>query len=311
MTARKLISVIIPVFNEEPNIRPAYEAVSAALDRLAARYDWEILFTDNHSSDRTFAEIEILAAKDPRVGGLRFSRNVGYQKSIETGYFNSKGDAVVQLDCDLQDSPELIVDFVRLWEEGYKVVYGVRRDRPEGFAIHAARKLFYRLVRALSEDDLPLDAGDFRLVDRQLLVELQKLEDFQPYLRGAISNLGFRQIGVPYSRAARERGESKFSMMGYIGFALDGILNHSVVPLRIASYFGLAVSTLTLVAAFGYLAGRMILGKEWPAGFATTTFLILASLSIIAMFLGIIGEYLARIYKQVKRQWPVIVEKRV
>ena len=305
----KLISVIIPVLNEEPNILPAYKAVSAILDGLAPKYEGEILFTDNHSTDATFNEIQKLAAKDPRVRGLRFSRNVGYQKSIETGYFQSKGSAVIQLDCDLQDPPELIQEFIRLWEKGYMVVYGVRQERAEGWFINTARKCFYRLVTTLSDEALPLDAGDFRLVDRRLLDELQKLEDAQPYLRGAIANLGFDQIGVPFRRLPRTNGTSKFSFFSYVRFALNGILNHSIVPLRIASYCGLIISFVTFLSAFGYLAGRLFFGKDWPAGFATTILLLLSSFSITAMFLGIIGEYIARIYRQIKKQWPVIVEK--
>ena len=305
----KLISVIIPVLNEEPNILPAYKAVSAIFDGLAPTYGGEILFTDNHSTDGTFDEIQKLAEKDHRVRGLRFSRNVGYQKSIETGYFQSKGSAVIQLDCDLQDPPELILEFIRLWEKGYMVVYGVRQERAEGWFINTARKSFYRLVNALSDEALPLDAGDFRLVDRRLLDELQKMEDAQPYLRGAIANLGFDQIGVPFRRLPRTIGASKFSFLSYVKFAMNGILNHSIVPLRIATYFGLCISFVTFLSALGYLAGRLFFGKDWPAGFATIILLLLSSLSITAMFLGVIGEYIARIYRQIKKQWPVIVER--
>jgi len=293
------------------NIRPVYSAVTALMDPISERYHLEIVFTDNHSTDGTFEEIAKISEGDPRVRGLRFSRNVGYQKSIETGYFRSNGDAAVQLDCDLQDPPALILEFIRYWEQGYKVVYGIRRDRSEGWLINAARKLFYRLVRALSEDDLPLDAGDFRLVDRQLLLELQKREDPQPYLRGSIAAMGFEQMGIPYARAARKLGESKFSFLGYVRFAMNGILNHSIVPLRIATYFGLTISILTFTLAMGYLAGKLILGKDWPAGFATSVFLQLASTSVTAMFLGIIGEYLARIYRQLKRPCTAIVEREV
>lgn len=311
MTPRKLISIIIPVYDEEENIQRCYQAATDIMTGLSAAYDYEILYTDNHSSDRTFELITEIAAKDPHVRGLRFSRNVGYQKSIEAGYFQSRGDAAVQLDCDLQDPPELIPEFIKLWEEGNKIVYGIRASRPEGILMHGVRRLFYRLVSALSEDTLPVDAGDFRLVDRCILREMQKLEDCQPYLRGAMANMGFQQIGVPYARHARVHGESKFSLAGYIGIALDGILNHSIVPLRVASYFGFCVSVITLLMLFGYLIGKFLFGSNWPGGFATTTLLLLASLSINALFLGIIGEYLGRIYRQVKRQWPVIIEKSV
>src|SRR5262249_30727799 len=150
-----------------------------------------------------------------------------------TAYANAVGDAAIQIDCDLQDPPGMIEDFLRKWEEGYYVVYGIRRGRRESATMNAVRKLFYRLIDSLREDDLPLDAGDFRLVDRRILDEVIKIEDYQPYLRGTIASLGFEQIGISYERAERKRGESKFSFRALIGLAMDGILNHSVVPLRI------------------------------------------------------------------------------
>jgi glycosyltransferase involved in cell wall biosynthesis len=309
--SRKLITILVPVFNEEQNIEPLYEALQPVLGQLSDRYDFEILFTDNHSTDATFPAIERLAARDPRVRALRFSKNFGFQRSILTGYMQARGDAAVQIDCDLQDPPELILEFVKKWEEGHRVVYGIRSSRKEGWAMNATRRVFYRLIDSLSEDDLPLDAGDFRLVDRRVLDELKTVDDYQPYLRGTVAALGFSQVGIPYDRSERVRGESKFSFGELVGLALDGILNHSVVPLRIATYLGLAVSVVTLVAVVGYAAGRLFFGANWPPGFATVIVLILASLSLNALFLGIIGEYLGRIYKQVKRRPLTIIEREI
>ena len=195
--SKKLVSVVVPVFNEEENVARLHAAVTETMAPLGERYDWEFVFTDNHSSDRTFELLEGLAKQDPRVRAFRFSRNFGFQRSIWTGYALARGDAAVQLDCDLQDPPGLIPEFLRLWEQGYKVVYGIRRSRPEGWWINLYRKVFYRLIDFLSEDDLPKDAGDFRLVDRRVLDELRLIHDQQPYLRGSIAALGFRQIGVP------------------------------------------------------------------------------------------------------------------
>lgn len=309
MTTKKLISFLIPVYNEEDNVGPAHERVCAVMAPLAGRYDFELLFTDNHSEDATFERLEALARKDARVRVIRFSRNFGYQRSIHAGYARAKGAAAIQLDCDLQDPPDLVPEFLRLWEAGNQVVYGVRSTREGEPLMSLARKTFYRLIDALSEDELPHDAGDFRLVDRRVIEELLKMEDSQPYLRGALASVGFTQIGVPYDRAARERGSSKFAMGDLFGLALDGIMNHSIVPLRLATYVGLAVSLATFLALLGYTAGRIFFGRSWPAGFATTTALILLSLSLNAVFFGIIGEYVGRIYKQVKRRPLVIVEK--
>ena len=307
----RLISIVVPVFNEEDNIVPLYDRVLKVMFSLADRYDYEFIFTDNHSTDMTFERLEQLARRDERVRVYRFSRNFGFQRSIYTGYVNANGDAAIQLDCDLQDPPELITDFVRHWAEGYQVVYGVRRSRKESRMINRVRKVFYWLIDVLSEDSLPHDAGDFRLVDRRILDELKKFDDYQPYLRGTIAAMGFKQIGVPYDRAERFSGTSKFSLGALFKLATDGILNHSIIPLRISTFTGLTISMVTFLGIIGYLIGKLLLGKEWPAGFATTTALILLSLSLNALFLGIIGEYIGRIYQQVKKRPLTIVERTV
>jgi polyisoprenyl-phosphate glycosyltransferase len=307
---KRLITILVPAFNEEPNIEPLYQALLPVMTRLE-RYEFEILFVDDHSTDGTFRELERLARIDSRIRVIRFSRNFGFQRGVFTGFLHARGDAAVEMDCDLQDPPEVIVDFVSKWEEGYRVVYGVRTTRKEGWLITTTRKLFYRMLDSLSEDELPVDAGDFRLLDRRVLDELKKFDDYQPYVRGTVAALGFSQIGVPYERAARTRGESKFSFGPLLGLALDGILNHSVVPLRIATYLGLAVSVLTFIAIVGYAVGRLFFGQNWPPGFASVIILILGSLSLNALFLGIIGEYLGRIYKQVKRRPLTIIEREI
>lgn len=307
--SRRLISIIVPVFNEELNIGPFYEAVSRQIEPLSDRYEFEFVFTDNHSTDATFPLLAELAQRDPRVHAYRFSRNFGYQRSIMTGYIRSQGDAAIQLDVDLQDPPELIPRFLEEWRDGADVVYGIRSKRQEPLLINLQRALFYRLIDRLSEEKLPVDAGDFRLISRRIIDLLKRFEDVQPYLRGTIATLGFKQVGIPYSRNARERGESKFPFSKLVALAVDGILNHSVVPLRISTYFGLIVSFLTLLSIVGYSAAKFIFGSQWPAGFTTLAALILASISINAMLLGIIGEYLGRIYRQQKRQPLTIIEE--
>lgn len=310
-TRRKLVSILIPAFNEEENVRRAHDEVARVFATIP-QYDYEIIFTDNHSTDRTFAILKELAAANPRVRVIRFARNYGYQRSVLVAYQAARGDCSVQVDCDLQDPPALIPQMLTLWEnEGHEVVYGVRRSLKDSRRVAFARRAFYRLIRALSEDDLPIDAGEFRLVDRKILDELRKVDDTSPYVRGLISAMGFSQAPIDYDRGARVAGTSKFPWRAMVGLAVDGILNHSLVPLRIASLVSLVIGATTFIVMFVYLIGRLFLGQEWPAGFATTTILLLMSITLNAMFLGIMGEYLGRVFMQSKRRLIPIVEARL
>ena len=308
---RKMLSIIIPVYNEEENIKIAYDLITAVMLDIHEKYDYELLFTDNHSTDNTFEILQKLAQTDVHVRLLRFSKNFGYQKSILTGYLYATGDMAIQLDCDMQDPPELIPEFLRYWEMGYKVVYGIRKSRKENWCINSLRKIFYKLINILSEDYLPKDAGDFRLIDRKVINVLKQIQDSQPYIRGTIASVGFNQVGIPYDRNARISGKSKFKSGDMISLAMDGILNHSITPLRIATFIGFSVSILAVILSLIYFIGKLIYGPLWDAGFATTTVLILISIGLNGFFLGIIGEYIGRIYKQVKKQPITIIEKKI
>lgn len=303
----KLVSLVIPVLNEESNIPALHERLSAVADALDG-YTVEMVFTDNHSTDGTFPLLEQLAAKDARVRAFRFSRNFGFQRSILAGMRYARGDAAIQLDADMQDPPEMIPEMIRKWEEGNQVVYGIRTHRQEGRGIQFVRRSFYRIINGLSDTPLPVDAGDFRLMDRVVLDQLAQINEPDPYIRGAVAEMGFNQVGIPYRRDARTSGESKFNLGSMVSLAVDGILNHSTTPLRVATWFGLAVSLLTVLASIGYLIARFVTQSNWPAGFATTTVLILLSLSINALFLGIIGEYIGRIFRAIRPRPLVILE---
>ena len=303
---KPLISIVVPVFNEEENVHPLYEAVKTELDKISNEYDYEFIFTDNRSTDATFTRLKSLARTDPRVRVARFSRNFGYQRSIYTGLCLARGAAAIEIDCDLQDPPPVIHNFLAKWKEGFEVVYGIRRRRKESGPLNLTRKVFYQLINLLSDDELPLDAGDFRLVDRKVLNQLKQIYDANPYLRGAIASLGFNQVGVPYERDERKRGRAKFNLRSMTSLAIDGILNHSVLPLRLATFIGVAISAALIL----YFSGLFFLSSFfhflWPRGFATLSVLILISISLNAIFLGIIGEYLGRIYRQIKR-YPIAV----
>lgn len=310
MSGRRLISFVVPVFNEEANIQNLYDRVCAVMEPLSASCDFEFIFTDNHSTDMTFTYLTALAAKDSRVRVLRFSRNFGYQRSIFTGLKAATGDAAIQLDCDLQDPPELVPKFIELWrEQGFEIVYGIRAKRAEGLLITKAPGVFYWLVNALSNEPIPMQAGDFRLVGRNALNVLASVYDPHIYIRGFLATAGFEQTGIPYERAARLQGESKFPLGQLLKLALDGILYHSILPLRLATVLGLLVATFTLFGVGAYFFGRILYGQEWPVGFATSTILMLFSITLNALFLGVIGEYLGRIYQHLKGGPLTIVER--
>lgn len=294
---RRLISIVVPVLNEEQNVRALYEALVAVAENEPG-YDFEFVFTDNRSTDQTFDVLRELAEHDVRVRAFRFAKNFGFQRSIFTGCMIARGAAVVQIDCDLQDPPELIHEFLRKWEAGYQVVYGVRRGRAEGLPMATFRKLSYRFIDALSEDRLPADAGDFRLIDRKVVDGLSGLQDPRPYLRGLIAGMGFSQTGIPYDRKAREAGTSKFPLSKVIALGLDGILSHSTVPLRLATFAGLLSGGAMVVMAGRYLFLWFQERPDWPPGFATISLLLMFSITINCLLLGILGEYLGRIFQR-------------
>ncbi|MCJ9729395.1 glycosyltransferase family 2 protein [Bradyrhizobium sp. PRIMUS42] len=308
---RKLISILIPVFNEEGNIRRAYEAVRDVFEQMKDRYTFEIIFTDNHSTDASIAIISELAATDPRVRAVRFARNFGFQRSVLTAYRLASGDAAIQIDCDLQDPPSVFPQFLELWEQGHDVVVGIRRFRQESKLLQWARRFYYRLLKRLSDDNLMLDSGDFRLIDRSVLDQLHLINDVAPYTRGLTSLLATKQVGVAYDRQARQAGVSKFPLGKLIALAVDGLITHSIFPLRLAAFVGLGISLLTCLASFFYIFSRLLFGINWPAGFATTTVLLLFGISLNAIFLGIIGEYVGRIYNQVRSRPTTVIEHSV
>lgn len=308
-SAVPVISVIIPVYNEEENIEKAYGAICDIFAPLKDRFGLEIIFTDNHSEDRSFEIISRLGKSDGRVRGVRFTRNFGFHRSVLTGLRLASGAGAVQIDCDLQDPPSVIPEFIERWQEGHDLVVGVRRTRNDGQAHQSARRLFYRVLKAVSQDNIQIDSGDFRLLDRSILDQLRVIYDTSPYLRGLTSALAANQATVLYDRSERKAGKSKFPFRRLIALALDALLAHSIVPLRLATYAGLVVSLATFVLSLVYIVGHFAYGLEWPAGFVTTTVLLLLGISLNSIFLGIIGEYVGRIYSQVRTRPITVIER--
>ena len=305
-----LISIVIPAFNEELNVWQAYERTREIFETALAHYDFEIIFTDNHSTDNTYIELEKIALRDKRVKVARFTRNYGFNNSLITGYRLAKGEAAIQLDCDLQDPPSLFPVFIKKWEEGHDVVVGLRPKRQEPKLLLLARRTFYRFLSRISQDNLVIDGGDFRLIDRSILNQLREIHDATPYVRGLVSTLATNQTSFEYERSKRTHGKSKFPVIRLLGLAVEGIVNHSTVPLRLATIIGLLIATLAIVLSLGYFVARVVYVDFMPAGFATGVILELLSIGLNGIFLGIIGEYLGHIHRQL-RDRPITVIQRV
>jgi glycosyltransferase involved in cell wall biosynthesis len=304
---KPLISITIPVLNESGNVAALYARLHALGERMRDKCDLEFVFSDNHSDDATWTMLADLAARDPRVRAIQFSKNVGFQRSILANYLHTRGDAVMQIDADLQDPPEMLETFFDLWQQGNQVVYGIRRKRPESWLLRNFRRLGYWVIDKISEHPIPRDVGDFRLIDRKVVEAVAKMRTSSPYLRGMIAGIGFKQVGVVYDRDARVAGESKFNMSRLVRLGLTAVFNHSVVPLRAASFLGLLILAISVVGTLYYTVLRL-LHPELPRGLASIHILVLFGIGLNSFFLGIIGEYLLRIYLVVRHEPIAIVQ---
>jgi len=304
---RPVLSVVAPVWNEAPTLPLFYQRTAAVLDRLGE--PWELVLVDDGSSDATRATLRALHAADPRVKALSFSRNFGHQAAITAGLDYARGDAVVVMDSDLQDPPEVIPALVARWREGAQVVYAQRTQRQgETWFKLATAGLFYRLIRRIASVDIPVDTGDFRLLDRRAADALRGLEEQHPYVRGLASWIGFRTAAVPYERHARHAGATKYPLRKMVKFALDGITNFSYLPLQLATWAGFAVAGLSVLGILAAVALRLFYGHALT-GQATTLVSVLFLGGLQLIFLGVIGEYLGRIYDEVKGRPLYIVDE--
>lgn len=296
---RPLISIIVPVYNEQDNILRTFRRLQEVTAELVD-YRFEFIFTDNHSTDNSFAILTDLAADHETVRVARFARNFGFQKSVLTGYRIARGDAAIQIDADLQDPPEMFGPFLEKWREGHDVVVGIRRGRKESSVLQSLRRTYYWLMTRLDGEHLTQNAGDFRLIDKSVIARLRRIYEPHMYLRGMISSLSRKQVGIEYDREKRQFNESKYGLMPLIALAMDGILTHSSFPLRISFYVGISIALLAALLAVFYLAIYLFFPDAVPRGFTTTQLLILFGIGINSAFLGILGIYVGRIYDQVR-----------
>ena len=303
------LSVVIPVHNESANIAPLCERLLPVLERIDPA--WEAIFVDDGSRDETWSLVKDLSRREPRIGAVSFSRNFGKEIAIAAGLDHARGDAVVIMDADLQHPPEMIEAFVERWKQGYDMVYGQRTDRSDetrtrrGFA-----HLFYRWFSQFGEVGLPEGAGDFRLIDRKGVEVLKTLGEKARFSKGLYAWIGFRGTGVPFVVEERRFGTTKWSFRKLVRFAFDGIAAFSTVPLRIWTYLGFVISFLSIASAIFFFIRTMLFGTDLP-GFPSLIVSIMFFSGIQLMSLGVIGEYVGRIFAEVKRRPLYVVAERI
>ncbi len=305
---RKLLSIVIPCYNEQEVLAETWRR----LERLRAELgelDVEFIFVDDGSHDRTRQILKELAASDAGIRIVGFARNFGHQIAVTAGVDAARGDAVVLIDADLQDPPEVVKQMVERWCEGYDVVYGTRTDRPgeSAFKLATARG-FYRLLNRLSDIPIPLDTGDFRLMSRDVVDTLRAMPERDRFVRGMVSWVGFRQVALPYQRAKRFAGESKYPLRKMLRFATDGILSFSTRPLQMSVAMGMACAGIALLGIFYALALRLFT-SIWVEGWTALMIAVLFIGGIQLISVGILGEYVGRIYNEVKHRPLYVVQE--
>ncbi len=303
----KLISVVSGCYNEEENVEELYERVKKVFGGLEG-YTYEQIFIDNDSSDRTVAILRKIAARDKRVKVIVNARNFGHIRSPYYATLQAKGDAVIGMASDLQDPPELIPDFIRKWEEGYKIVLGVKTQSKESPLLFAVRKLYYDIIGRLSEIRLVKNATGFGLYDQQVVEILRRIDDPYPYFRGLICDIGFEKATVEFVQPARERGITKNNFYTLFDIGMLGITNHSKVPLRLATMTGFLLAGLSLFTAFAYLVYKLLFWSSFQVGIAPLVIGLFFFSSVQLFFIGIVGEYVGAIHTQVLKR-PLVVEK--
>ncbi|MHB1317773.1 MAG: glycosyltransferase family 2 protein [Anaerolineae bacterium] len=299
-----VLSVVIPLYDEEDSIPSLYRRLGEVLATLGATH--EIIFVNDGSHDATARLLLALAATDPCITVINLARNFGHQAAISAGLDYAGGDAVIVMDGDLQDPPEFLPKLVERWREGYEVVYAVRDSRSEGAFWSLVYRSFYRLLHRVANVDIPVDAGDFCLMDRRVVSVIRSLPERNRFLRGLRSWAGFRQVGIPYDRPPRRAGRSKYSLGRLLLLALDGLVSFSYVPLRISSFCGALIAAGSFGLGVFYAIKRLTTGLN-PAGFATIMVALLFLTGIQLLTIGVMGEYVGRIFEEVKRRPAYVV----
>jgi glycosyltransferase involved in cell wall biosynthesis len=303
------ISVAVPLHNEETGLPELIRRVGLVLDQIPGG-PHEMLLVDDGSSDRTMQLLEEFAGRDPRISVISLSRNFGHQAALTAALDHVSGDVTVVLDGDLQDPPETIPVLVEKFLEGYDVVYAQRLRRKEALWLRICFYLFYRLMSSLSDMNLPLDAGDFGLMSRRVVDQLRIMPEHDRYLRGMRSWVGFRQIGIPVERAERFAGQSKYGLLRYLKLASDAIFSFSVIPIRAAAALGFLAVLLSALFSVYAVVAKLVFHQS-PKGFTALLLLITFLSGVLLLFLGIVGEYVGRIYEEVKARPVYVIDKKI
>lgn len=306
---RRTLSLIIPMHNEAPVLASLFERLDAVISDLGVAA--EIICIDDGSRDATLELLRARALADPRIRVIALSRNFGKEAALTAGIDVATGDMVVPIDADLQDPPELIGEFVGLWEQGYDVVYGVRADRrSDSWLKQVTAWVFYGVFNSMSASPIPPSTGDFRLMDRQVVEALKRLPERNRFMKGLFAWVGFRQVGVAYTRPARVAGETSWRYFQLWRFALDGITSFSTAPLRVWTIVGLAAAAVAMTAALALIIRVLVVGRDVP-GYASLMVVVLFGFAVQMIAFGILGEYIGRLYEEVKGRPLYLVRERV
>ncbi len=306
---RKLISIVTPCYNEELNVRDHFARVNLAIAKYRDEFDFEHVYTDNCSQDDTFEVLSSIAEEQKNVRVIRFSNNIGANRAIFMGLQSAKGDAVILIQADLQDPPEMIQTFIDNWKDGYEVVYGKIITRDEGLVLRNLRRLYYYLVDNFSDVPIPQNAGEFRLTSRRVLDALMTYQEDDLYVRGAIARIGFKQKPIPYERQARQKGKTSTNFLFLVGYAINGLVSTSVAPIRLVSIFGVIFATLGFILTALIILSKFIFPSEAPRGITMIACLITFFGGLQLLGIGIIGEYLRKTYQQVLNRPLGFIEK--
>lgn len=309
MKFQKLISIVIPIYNEELGIPELVKQLTKFINK-STDYEFEVIFVEHGSLDNSFSLLQKFAKKDSRIKILQLSKNFGCDGGIAAGMRFAKGDACVIMMADLQEPIELISEFIKKWGHGYEIVYGVVKKRTAGFFRNISSVLFYKIINSLTNNMFPENASDFRLIDKKIYEAINAMGEQNKYLRGLIMWTGYKSIGIPFNRTKRFAGISKANFMTVLKVAFNGIFSFSYLPLRFVTFLGVGITIISFFMILFYLYIFVVHGREAP-GAATSILLTLSLFGILFFVLGIISEYLARIYDEVKARPQFIIKNRV